>query len=110
MSRTNVFRDDRVHVQAAKCSTCIYRPGNLMKLEPGRREQMEDDAIRDGGVIPCHQTIEAYTGSDGDESVCRGFFDVAKHEGDALLSVAERMGLVVFTDLPTQESCDTITS
>jgi predicted DNA binding protein len=29
--------------------------------------------------------------------VCRGFFDVAKHEG--LLAVAERLGIVEFTPL-----------
>ena len=52
MSRTNVFNDGKVHVQAAKCSTCIYRPGNLMHLDPGRKDQMEADAIRDEGVIP----------------------------------------------------------
>ena len=95
MSRTNVFRDDRVHVMERKCATCIYRPGNLMALQKGRKDQMQADAIRDEGVIPCHQTIEAYTGERGAESVCRGFFDVAKHEG--LLAVAERLGIVEFT-------------
>jgi len=95
MTRTEVFRDGKVHVQATKCATCIYRPGNLMKLQEGRKDQMQADAIRDEGVIPCHQTIEAYHGTQGQESVCRGFFDVAKHEG--LLAVAERLGIVEFT-------------
>ena len=95
--RTEVFRDGRVHVQERKCSTCIYRPGNLMKLDPGRKESMEAGAIEGGGVIPCHQTIEAYHGEHGQESVCRGFFDVAKHEG--LLAVAERLGIVEFTQI-----------
>jgi hypothetical protein len=89
VSRTNVYRDGRVHVQQTKCSTCIYRPGNLMHLEPGRKDGMEADAIRDQGVIPCHQTL------DGDHSVCRGFFDVAKHEG--LLSAAERLDIITWT-------------
>ena len=91
MSQTNVFRDGKVHVQEAKCSTCIYRPGNLMHLDPGRKDSMESEAIAGGGVIPCHKTLG------GDESVCRGFFDVAKHEG--LLAVAERLDVVVETPL-----------
>jgi hypothetical protein len=99
VTETNVFRDGKVHVQAKKCSTCIYRPGNLMKLAPGRKDSMQADAIKDGGVIPCHQTIEAYTGERGEENVCRGFFDVAKHEG--LLAVAERMGCVEFVNVET---------
>ena len=95
MSKSNVYRDNRVHVQERKCATCIYRPGNLMSLQAGRREQMQADAIKDNGVIPCHQTIAAYGVEAGAESVCRGFFDVAKHEG--LLSIAERLGIVEFT-------------
>lgn len=94
MSRTNVFRDGKVHVQEAKCPTCIYRPGNLMRLAPGRKEGMEADAIKDGSVIPCHQTIH---GQREQESVCRGFFDVAKHHG--LLAVAERLDIVEWTPL-----------
>jgi hypothetical protein len=81
-----------MHVQAEKCSTCIYRPGNLMRLQEGRKDQMEADAIRDGGVIPCHQTIH---GAREQESVCRGFFDVAKRH--TLLQAAERLGIVEFT-------------
>lgn len=96
MSRTNVFNGGKVHVQESKCSTCIYRPGNLMRLDEGRKDQMQADAIRDGGVIPCHQTIH---GRRKQQSVCRGFFDVAKHEG--LLAVAERMDIVEFT--PVEE-------
>lgn len=101
MSRTDVFRDGQVHVQESKCSTCIYRPGNLMRLEPGRKESMQAEAIAGEGVIPCHQTIKASTGKSGGESVCRGFFDVAKHEG--LLAVAERLGIVKFTRLAKPE-------
>jgi len=96
VSDTDVYRGGKVHVQAAKCSTCIYRPGNLMRLQEGRKDSMQAEAIAGGGVIPCHQTIEAKTGRRGAESVCRGFFDVAKNEG--LLAVAERMGIVEFTE------------
>lgn len=89
--KTNVFDGEKVHVMERKCPTCIYRPGNLMKLDPGRKEGMEAKAIEDGGVIPCHQTIH---GARKQQAVCRGFFDVAKHEG--LLAVAERLDIVVF--------------
>lgn len=93
MSSTNVYRNGKVHVQAEKCSSCIYRPGNLMRLEPGRKEGMEAEAVAEGGVIPCHQTI---LGAREQESICRGFFDVTKHQG--LLAVAERYGIVEWTD------------
>lgn len=98
MTRTNVYADGKVHVQTKKCSTCIYRPGNLMHLQPGRKEGMQADALADGGVIPCHQTIH---GTREQESVCRGFFDVAKHEG--LLGMAERLGIIEFTEVTEKE-------
>jgi hypothetical protein len=97
VSDTDVYRNGKVHVQAVKCSTCIYRPGNLMRLQEGRKDSMQAEAIAGQGVIPCHQTIEAYSGERGAESVCRGFFDVAKHEG--LLAVAERLDIVEFTEV-----------
>jgi hypothetical protein len=91
MSRTNVFRDDRLHVMSKKCSTCIYRPGNLMRLNPGRKDQMETEAVAEQGTIPCHKTL------DGDMAICRGFFDTQKHNV-GLLSAAERIGIVKEVD------------
>jgi hypothetical protein len=91
MARTNVFDGEVIHVMEAKCSTCIYRPGNLMHLQPGRKDAMEAEAIRDQGVIPCHKTIH---GSRKQQAVCRGFFDVAKRE--TLLQAAERLGIIQF--------------
>jgi hypothetical protein len=93
MTRTNVYNDGRVHVQSAKCSTCIYRPGNLMHLQPGRVTGMAAEAVAAGGVIPCHQTIH---GQRDQESVCRGYFDVAKRDV-WLLQVAERLGIIRWT-------------
>lgn len=52
------------------CSTCIFRPGNLMDLHPGRVRQLIDEACDDDGAIVCHQTLEEPLGA-----VCRGFFD-----------------------------------
>lgn len=68
--RHNVFREVRVHVKAEKCATCIFRPGNLMRLEPGRVEDMVAQAKRAESVIVCHSTLAT-----GKNAVCRGFFD-----------------------------------
>jgi hypothetical protein len=70
------------------CKTCIFRPGNLMKLEEGRVEQMVRDATSHaGGSITCHSTLG------GDQAVCRGFFD--RHK-TGLLQLAERLNFVRF--------------
>lgn len=80
-----VYRDGKVHVLSAMCSTCIFRPGNLMQLREGRVDQMVRDATRNQSCIPCHSTLS------GKQSVCYGFF---KLHATAPLQIAERMGLV----------------
>lgn len=62
------FRRGRIHVMRAMCPTCIFRPGNLMRLKPGRIEFMVAAATRRESCIPCHETL------DGAQAVCHGFF------------------------------------
>jgi len=56
-----------------QCETCIYHPGNLMHLRPGRLREMTLDALRQGcqGVI-CHDTLYR---TDFTPALCRGFYD-----------------------------------
>lgn len=64
-----VWRDNHLHVLSEQCSSCIFRPGNLMQLKSGRVRGMIDECKREQTAIACHQTL-------GDEpAICRGFFD-----------------------------------
>jgi hypothetical protein len=90
----NAYRDGRVHVCAALCSTCVFRPGNLMKLAPGRLAGMVADARADSSAIICHSTLYQ---PGVDNAVCRGFFD--RHPTQPL-QVAERLGLVEWQEVP----------
>ena len=65
----NSYRDGKVHVMAELCPTCIFRPGNLMDLKPGRVKGMVAEAVREDTAIICHSTL------DRDHAVCRGFYD-----------------------------------
>lgn len=56
-----------------ECSTCVFRPGNLMSLQPGRLRGMIRDSLRNDSFIPCHKTL------DGERAVCRGFYDRHSH-------------------------------
>jgi hypothetical protein len=85
VSTSDVFRNGKVHVQRRMCSTCIFRPGNLMNLEPGRVEGMVEGA-GDDGCIPCHKNL-----SGEGQAVCRGFFDNHKNQ---LLQIAERLDMI----------------
>ena len=88
MSRNNIFRNDRVHVLARKCDTCIFHPGNRMQLSRGRVKELTDSALRDDTVIVCHETL--YTGG---QAICRGFYD-RYGEQVAVLQIAQRMGVI----------------
>src|SRR5579862_7949668 len=52
-----VFTNGKVHVLKSWCETCIFRPGNLMHLEPGRIDQMVKEAVRKESCIVCHSTL-----------------------------------------------------
>lgn len=60
---------DGLRVCSEMCSTCIFRPGNLMQLRPGRVRAMVAESLEHDSFIPCHKTL------DGDKAVCRGFYD-----------------------------------
>lgn len=91
--RHNVFRNGRIHVMNEMCPTCVFRPGNLMSLDPGRVAGMVRDAKRDESTIVCHSTL--YTVPKRN-AACRGFFD--RHPTQSL-QVAERLGLIEWQQL-----------
>lgn len=86
----SVIGPDGPRVLDEKCSTCIFRPGNLMDLRPGRVRGMVEDSLRDGGFITCHQTLPE-AGSDVAPAICRGFFD-AHRDRSNVLRVWSRLG------------------
>lgn len=70
------FRDGKVHVMSDKCSTCVFRPGNLMHLSPGRLKGMVDHVQETGVPFSCHQTLPyaegAYVEHYGGAALCHG--------------------------------------
>lgn len=98
MSKSNVFRDGEVHVMSERCSTCIFRPGNPMRLTKGRVRAMVSSCMATpGGNIPCHQTLDL-----DHQAICRGYWD-GYSEKDVLLTAAERLSIVVFDGVGHQD-------
>lgn len=87
------FRDNKLWVLSRKCSTCIFRPGNLMHLQDGAVEKMVEDCITENRILSCHQTL------DDARSVCRGLFD--QHAADiTVIRLAKAFDIVAFDDPP----------
>lgn len=93
------YAGGRVHVMSDLCSTCVFRPGNLMRLPAGRLAGMVDQALADDSAIICHSTLYR---RDTQEGVCRGFFDRY-----ATASLALRLAVVCevinFIDPPKEQ-------
>ena len=64
----------KTRLLATECGTCIFKPGNLMQLRPGRLRQMVTEARERSGYIICHSTLP-YVGSPIPPAICRGFAD-----------------------------------
>jgi hypothetical protein len=67
----------RVRVLSRRCQTCIFRPGNLMHLTPGRFEQVVRANVDAGALLTCHATLPYGNHPDFGPAVCAGFW--ARH-------------------------------
>jgi hypothetical protein len=82
----------------AQCSTCIYRPGNLMHLRPGRLKDMTETARAEEGFVVCHQTLPDASPPPGVlPAICRGFYDRFSTQA---LQLMERLWGFLLVDPP----------
>lgn len=72
-ARKPPFRSGRVHVKAERCSDCVFRPGNLMRLNPGRLADLVEQNRERDTAFACHQTTFGH--DENGEAICRGYFD-----------------------------------
>jgi hypothetical protein len=47
----------KTRLLARECDTCIFKPGNLMHLNPGRQRRLVAEARGDAAYIICHSTL-----------------------------------------------------
>ncbi|GHE80841.1 hypothetical protein GCM10017786_08860 [Amycolatopsis deserti] len=89
-------------VLSSRCSTCIFRPGNPMHLDPGQREGMVREALARGSWIVCHETLPATGKPIGTQAICRGFWDV--HGPDSLgCRITAALGGPIYAPPPTED-------
>jgi hypothetical protein len=64
----------KTRLLARQCQTCIFRPGDLMHLGPGRLRDIVSEALTTGRYIVCHDTLPAVN-LHSRPAICRGFYD-----------------------------------
>ena len=79
------WRDDELHVMSARCGTCVFRPGNLMHLEPGRVRELVDDNLDADAALVCHKTLPYGDHPEVGEAICRA---AGEFSGNCRLSFA----------------------
>lgn len=96
----------RVRLCADRCPTCIFRPGNLMHLPPGRLKGMVEKCVEKEGHVTCHDTL-AHNEAGLPGAVCRGW---EQHPQAAEHSLAVKWmkmtGLVTLVNPETGELTD----
>lgn len=92
MGSTNALGEHGMRVMTAPCSTCIFRPGNLMHLNPGRLADMAREVKAKDGYVTCHKTLDRRPRQ---RAICRGSFDRFKTQ---IIQMAERMKFIEWVD------------
>lgn len=70
MGKHAIFVDGRIAVMKSRCPTCVFRPGNLMRLEPGQVDAMVAEATVNDSTIVCHSTLDLDR-----QAACKGFVE-----------------------------------
>ena len=72
-----------------RCDTCIFRPGNPMRLVEGRLADLIAANQSEGTLLICHKTTYGQHPELG-ETMCRGYFDAYAAES-AVAQIMERL-------------------
>lgn len=88
------YRDGKVHVMSARCSTCILRPddGSIRhNLSAGRVQELVRENLAADAAPACHHTT--YGQDPRGEALCRGFVDLY---GDRVTGIrlARALGMI----------------
>ena len=92
-----------VWVQAKKCDTCIFWPGNRMHLHEGLLQDLVRGAVAEHSHIPCHDTLLYGRRTRLRPAMCRGYYDHPQgNEASMALGLGRSLGTIHY-QRPTKE-------
>ena len=86
---------------ASQCATCIFKPGNLMHLNPGRLREITSSFRRGEGYMICHDTVTYGAHPGAGPAVCRGMYDKYSTQ---FTQIGDRLGWWVDVEPPGNSS------
>lgn len=90
-------------LMSEQCTTCVFRPGNLMHLSPGRlKELIGSNTGPEALGLVCHQTLSYGAHPETGAAFCRGFYDSYGHLAN-YIRIMERLGGFTEVDPPAPE-------
>ena len=87
----NIARNGKVYVMEKCCATCPYR-GHIEHYMKTIQVNIKND-----NVLPCHETTDG-----PDQAICRGYYD-KERDKVPIMQVAQRLGVVAWQALPTNQ-------
>jgi hypothetical protein len=79
--------DGTIPVYAERCPTCVFWPGNRMRLNEGRLADLVSVNRARGTALVCHKTLDRPR---RERVLCHGFF-VAYGDSTAAVQIVRRM-------------------
>lgn len=85
----------RPRVFAERCATCVFRPGNPMRLAPGRLADLVRENLARGTALICHTTTYGQRPDIG-ETICSGWWDNYRDRTRTIMVMIALFGPDVF--------------
>jgi hypothetical protein len=96
--------DGKLRVLSDQCSTCVFRPGNPMHLNPGRLRDLVQQNLAADAALVCHQTLTYGDHPEFGPALCRGFFDAYGQQVNVVRIMGRLGGINDTIAPPTKES------
>lgn len=94
--------DGKLRVLTEKCSTCVFHPGNRMRLNPGRLQDLVQQNLSAGAALVCHATLTYGDHPDFGPALCRGFYDAHGYKVN-VVRIMQRLDGITEVPPPAKE-------
>lgn len=92
-------RQSNPQVFTERCSSCIFRPGDPMRLGSARVREVIERNRAAGAALICHQTLPYGSHPEVGRTVCRGFWDAYAASTGSIQVMRRLFGDDVFVEV-----------